>query len=202
MLAPTYAPSVPERWGILGGTFDPVHVGHVVAAVDVRAACGLDRVVMVPAGDPWQKRGIVVATPEQRVAMVELACRDLDGVDQQTPVLLLSHIPFLSATAGMYARRNASGDGTVPGSWVHSDAERIKDLLARHARVKLCLSGHLHHVERIDHNNVTYLCNGAVSGNWWKGRHHDCDEGYAVIDLYDDGSFEHQYLTYGWKAGG
>jgi nicotinate-nucleotide adenylyltransferase len=72
---------VPERLGILGGTFDPVHIGHIVAAVDVRAALGLDRVLMVPAGDPWQKRGAVSASPEQRSQMVELACRGLDGVE-------------------------------------------------------------------------------------------------------------------------
>jgi nicotinate-nucleotide adenylyltransferase len=72
---------VPERLGILGGTFDPVHIGHIVAAVNVRVACGLDAVLMVPAGDPWQKRGVVVASPEQRLRMVELACRGLDGVE-------------------------------------------------------------------------------------------------------------------------
>ncbi len=72
---------MPERLGILGGTFDPVHVGHIVAAVQVRAEQGLDRVLMVPAGDPWQKRGLVVASPEQRLAMVELACRELPGVE-------------------------------------------------------------------------------------------------------------------------
>jgi nicotinate-nucleotide adenylyltransferase len=72
---------VPERLGILGGTFDPVHVGHIVAAADVRAAIGLDRVLMVVAGDPWQKRGAVVASPEQRLQMVELACADIDGVE-------------------------------------------------------------------------------------------------------------------------
>lgn len=77
----SYAPCVSERLGILGGTFDPVHVGHIVAAVDVRAALGLDRVVMVPAGDPWQKRGRVVASPEQRFAMVERACAGLEGVE-------------------------------------------------------------------------------------------------------------------------
>jgi len=70
-----------ERLGILGGTFDPVHIGHVVAAVDVRAALGLDRVLMVPAGDPWQKRGQVVATPEQRYTMAERACTGLAGVE-------------------------------------------------------------------------------------------------------------------------
>jgi nicotinate-nucleotide adenylyltransferase len=77
----SYAPSVSERLGILGGTFDPVHVGHIVAAVDVRATLGLDRVLMVPAGDPWQKRGQVVASAEQRYAMVKRACAELDGVE-------------------------------------------------------------------------------------------------------------------------
>jgi nicotinate-nucleotide adenylyltransferase len=70
-----------ERVGILGGTFDPVHVGHIVAAVDVRAALGLDRVLMVPAGDPWQKRGQVVASPEQRLTMAQRACVGLEGVE-------------------------------------------------------------------------------------------------------------------------
>jgi nicotinate-nucleotide adenylyltransferase len=68
------------RLGILGGTFDPIHLGHVVVAVDVRAALGLDRVLLVPAGDPWQKRGRVVADPEQRVRMVELAIAGIDGL--------------------------------------------------------------------------------------------------------------------------
>jgi hypothetical protein len=58
----------------------------------------------------------------------------------------------------------------------------------------------MHLIDRVDYNGVTYLCNGAVSANWWKGRHKDCDEGYAVIDLYEDGSFEHDYVTFGWKA--
>ena len=50
-----------ERIGVLGGTFDPVHIGHVVVAAEIRAPCGLDRVLLVVAGDPWQKRGKVVA---------------------------------------------------------------------------------------------------------------------------------------------
>lgn len=70
-----------ERVGVLGGTFDPVHVGHVVAAVDVRAALQLDRVLLVPAGDPWQKRGRVVASAEDRIRMVELACRGIPGME-------------------------------------------------------------------------------------------------------------------------
>ena len=70
-----------ERIGVFGGTFDPVHVGHVVAAVETRAALQLDRVLMVVAGDPWQKRDRVVATAADRLALVEAAFDGIDGVE-------------------------------------------------------------------------------------------------------------------------
>lgn len=70
-----------ERIGVLGGTFDPVHVGHVVAAVDTRAALDLDRVLMVVAGDPWQKRDRVVAGATDRLALVEAAVAGIEGVE-------------------------------------------------------------------------------------------------------------------------
>jgi nicotinate-nucleotide adenylyltransferase len=70
-----------ERVGVLGGTFDPVHVGHLVAAVDTRAALALDRVLMVVAGDPWQKSGEVVAPAADRLALVETAVSGIDGVE-------------------------------------------------------------------------------------------------------------------------
>jgi len=66
---------------VLGGTFDPVHVGHVVVAAEVRSRLELDRVLVVPAGDPWQKRGRVVASARDRLALVELAMADVDGVE-------------------------------------------------------------------------------------------------------------------------
>jgi len=70
-----------QRVGVFGGTFDPVHVGHVVVATEVRSRLGLDRVLVVPAGDPWQKRGQVVASARDRLALVELAVAGVDGVE-------------------------------------------------------------------------------------------------------------------------
>lgn len=70
-----------ERLGVLGGTFDPVHIGHVVAAVDARSALQLDRVLLVVAGDPWQKRDRVVGSAQDRLALVEAAVDDIDGVE-------------------------------------------------------------------------------------------------------------------------
>ena len=46
---------------MFGGTFDPIHVGHLVTAVNVRHALALDRVLLVVAGDPWQKAGGAVS---------------------------------------------------------------------------------------------------------------------------------------------
>ena len=70
-----------ERLGVFGGTFDPVHVGHVVVATETRSQLALDRVLLVVAGDPWQKRGRVAASAGDRLALVEAAVDGIDGVE-------------------------------------------------------------------------------------------------------------------------
>jgi nicotinate-nucleotide adenylyltransferase len=72
---------VGDRVGVLGGTFDPAHVGHVVAATESRWGLHLDQVLLVVAGDPWQKRGRVVASPEDRLALARAAAFGVDGVE-------------------------------------------------------------------------------------------------------------------------
>jgi nicotinate-nucleotide adenylyltransferase len=62
--------------GILGGTFDPIHIGHLIAASSVYETLNLDSVVFMPAGDPWQKRDRVLSTGRQRLEMVKLAIVD------------------------------------------------------------------------------------------------------------------------------
>ena len=62
-----------ERIGVLGGTFDPPHVGHLIVAADVCAALELDRLLLIPSASPPHKQGQVRATAEQRLAMVRAA---------------------------------------------------------------------------------------------------------------------------------
>ena len=61
------------RRGLLGGTFDPIHNGHVVLAREAMARLGLEGVWFVPAGLPWMKRGVALSAKEHRRAMVQLA---------------------------------------------------------------------------------------------------------------------------------
>ncbi|MCX5661269.1 MAG: metallophosphoesterase [Planctomycetota bacterium] len=116
------------------------------------------------------------------------------------PIVVLSHIPIITVTAYFDGDNESTGDWAVPGAWMHIDARRIKDLFRKHPNVKLCLSGHIHLADRVDYEGVTYLCNGAVCGSWWKGPYQGCPAGYGLIDLYADGGFEHRYVDYGWTA--
>src|SRR4051794_20612627 len=74
-------PRTGARTGVLGGTFDPPHIGHLLAAVNVRHALDLDEVLLVVANDPWQKTGSRPITPaEDRLAMVRAAAEGLGGI--------------------------------------------------------------------------------------------------------------------------
>src|ERR1043165_6564238 len=59
--------------GVMGGTFDPVHNGHLLAAAEVAGKLGLDKVVFVPTGQSWQKDGTGVSDVDDRYAMTLLA---------------------------------------------------------------------------------------------------------------------------------
>ena len=136
---------------------------------------------------------------EEQFAWLE---QDLARAAGKSPVLLFGHIPLLSAAALFKGQSEQSGDWAVPSSRMVIDARRIKNLFFKHPNVRLCLSGHLHLVERVDYLGVSYLCNGAVSGGWWKGNSQEFEPGYGIVDLYTDGTFENKYVTYGWKQQG
>ncbi|MGW0393948.1 nicotinate-nucleotide adenylyltransferase [Streptomyces sp. NPDC003042] len=64
---------VKRRLGVMGGTFDPIHHGHLVAASEVAALFHLDEVVFVPTGEPWQKSQRAVSPAEDRYLMTVIA---------------------------------------------------------------------------------------------------------------------------------
>ena len=67
------------RTGILGGTFDPIHIAHLHAGETALHQAELDQVLFIPAGDPWQKLGRRVSATEHRLEMVRLATVGVDG---------------------------------------------------------------------------------------------------------------------------
>lgn len=165
---------------------------------------------------------------------------ELASAGAGTNVCVVSHIPIwsvgmlacdsrpisaedaaqLGRLGGPASALGGSRAGIVYGRGAaHMDAHRLTALFARHPGVRLALSGHIHIVEQIMYQNVTYACSGAVSGAWWRGpaankarirerarpgevpaedRPDRAVEGYALIDLYRDGTSRFQYVPFGW----
>lgn len=116
--------------------------------------------------------------------------KELDKVPSGHHVLLMSHYPILSVTA--------SWEGGQ-----HKDQVALRKLFYKHKdKVRVCLSGHQHLLDRNVFNGVHYYCNGAMSGFWWgKGDensaapyyYQETAPGYAILKLYEDGTVENQY---------
>lgn len=133
-------------------------------------------------------------------AQFDWLARDLANTPADRPVLVVTHIPIVSVTSFFDGENEKTGNWVVPGAWMHLDARRLKDLFRKRPNVKLCLSGHEHLVDRCEYLGVTYICDGAVCAGWWKGPYQECEYGYGLIDLYNDGTFDHQYIKYGWET--
>ncbi|MFN2374178.1 MAG: metallophosphoesterase [Cyclonatronaceae bacterium] len=123
----------------------------------------------------------------------------LESIPSDRPVFIFSHIPILCAAAFFDGDNESSGNWRIPGAWVHIDARRIVELFHKHPNVKVGISGHIHLLDEVVYNDVTYYCNGAVCGSWWSGNYHQTPPGYAMINLYEDGTFDREYMAYGWK---
>ncbi|WP_018618044.1 metallophosphoesterase family protein [Spirosoma luteum] len=149
----------------------------------------LDSVQPRPDGN-WYTGGI---DPEQ----LEWLKGELARIDAKTPILVMSHIPIVSVTAFAFPTNVKEGSWQIPGGIALPDAAQLITLFSKHPNVKACLSGHMHLLDQAVYNGVTYLCNGAVSGNWWKAdTYQQTHAGYALFDLYDDGTVERTYLPY------
>lgn len=79
-----------QRLGVMGGTFDPIHYGHLVTAESVRHQFGLAKVIFVPAGRPPHKANEKISAPEHRLAMTRLAvasnpCFEVSALEIERP---------------------------------------------------------------------------------------------------------------------
>jgi nicotinate-nucleotide adenylyltransferase len=115
------------RVGMMGGTFDPIHVGHLAIADDVREALDLERILFVPAGTPPHKPAGAVTSVAHRVAMVEAAIEDNEAfelsrieVDRPGPSYTVDTVEALAATLDVTVILSAETFHELP-SWHEPD---------------------------------------------------------------------------------
>ena len=123
----------PARIGILGGTFDPVHNGHLAIAEAARGCLGLDRVVFIPAGRPWLKARSLgrITGAEHRLAMVRLAIADCPHFEASAMEV---ERPGLTYTVDTLAELRAKDDGSSRGTEMYLilGMDSVRDLRRWH----------------------------------------------------------------------
>ena len=119
---------------------------------------------------------------------------DLAGVDSITPIVISTHIPFITVfTQYLYGNYAPDYHGLVV-----ENAREVLDLFAGH-NLKLVLQGHLHFYENIEVNGINFITAGAVSGKWWQGASHDVEEGFLMVYIRGDKIFP-RYVDYDWEV--
>ncbi len=119
-------PVVSGSVGILGGTFDPIHHGHLAIAEEAREALGLERVLLVPAADPPHKPARRVTSPSHRLAMAELAIAG-------NPALAVSAIEVERGGASYTVETlEALAVGGIVDPWLILSAEALAGFPAWH----------------------------------------------------------------------
>ncbi|MDN5286941.1 MAG: hypothetical protein JWR38_3215 [Mucilaginibacter sp.] len=117
-------------------------------------------------------------------------------------ILIMSHYPLLSCTGIVDNKPDFIGPFKVSGSYNHLDIMKFIEVFNKNKNIKVCLSGHIHLLDKVWYNDVNFLCNGAVSGFWWepgddnKSSYKQTVPGYSIINLYNDGSFDDEYIKY------
>jgi nicotinate-nucleotide adenylyltransferase len=120
------------RTGILGGTFDPVHIAHLHAGETALHQAGLDRVLFMPAGHPWQKSARPVTSPSHRLEMVRLAVAGVAGFEvDDREILRLGPTYTIDTLAGVPEEEElflvlGADSARGLGSW-----HRYEEVLAR-----------------------------------------------------------------------
>ena len=124
-----------RRVGVMGGTFDPVHHGHLVAASEVQAWFDLDEVVFVPTGEPWQKSTREVSPAEDRYLMTVIATAsnprfwvsrvDIDRKGPTYTIDTLRDLAALMPDAELYFITGADALGDI---FTWRDAKELFDL--------------------------------------------------------------------------
>ena len=123
--------------------------------------------------------------------------QELHEVPASAFICIISHIPVLSICAGLFFdKTEANGDFKIQRNLMHNDFFVLKKIFINYPNIKICISGHIHLQDEVDYLGIRYYCDGAISGNWWKGPFQEFAPAYAVIELYEDGSSKRTMMNY------
>jgi 3',5'-cyclic AMP phosphodiesterase CpdA len=148
----------------------------------------LDSTQLNPAG------GYIGKIDEEQLTWLQT---ELASVPKEKFICIVSHIPILSICAGLFFdKTEANGDLKIQRNLMHSDFFVLKKIFNNYPNIKVCISGHIHLQDELNYLGIKYCCNGAVSGNWWKGSFQEFAPAYAMLEFYADGTSKRYMQNY------
>jgi 3',5'-cyclic AMP phosphodiesterase CpdA len=112
---------------------------------------------------------------------------ELSNTPQDNFICIISHVPILAICTMFDSLFTKKRHRRVSSSILHADAGELTSMFYQFPNVKSCLSGHIHMIDHVNYLGVDYYCNGAVSGSWWKGNHHQFPPSFSIMNFFDDG---------------
>lgn len=123
--------------------------------------------------------------------------QELADIPPMQHICIVSHIPILSICAGLFFdKTEANGDLKIQRNLMHTDFLALKKLFIKYPNIRCCISGHIHLQDELEYLGIKYYCNGAVSGNWWKGAFQEFAPAYAMMEFYEDGHTKRTIINY------
>lgn len=119
---------------------------------------------------------------------------ELAKTDSKTPIVISTHIPFMTIFAQKYESSTTPNDSAL----VVVNSKEVLDLFKGY-NLKLVLQGHLHTVEDIYVDGVHFITGGSIAAAWWKGPNLDFEEGFMLVTVKGD-DFDWKYIDYGWQV--
>ncbi|HAM98757.1 MAG TPA: metallophosphoesterase [Marinilabiliales bacterium] len=119
---------------------------------------------------------------------------ELATTDTSQPLVIATHIPFVSAYMQKFEGSTLASDSSL----VVANSKQVLDLFAHH-NLKLVLQGHLHILESIYIDGITFITGGAVCARWWAGPYLGTEEGFLKLTVKGD-NFDWKYVDYGWEV--
>lgn len=130
-------------------------------------------------------------------AQLDWLQQELKAVPPEKFICIVSHIPILAICSGLFFdKTEISGDLLIKRNLMHTDFLVLKKIFNKYANLKVCISGHIHLQDEVNYLGIKYYCNGAVSGNWWKGTFQEFAPAYAIIELFEDGTSKRTMMKY------
>ena len=126
---------------------------------------------------------------------IEWIKEELQKTDPETPIVISTHIPFITAFTQKYIGNIIANDS----SRVINNGKDVIDLFNGY-NLKLVLQGHLHTEEDIFIDGVHFITGGSICAGWWRGPRMGFEEGFLMIDVKGN-EFKWRFVDYNWPAG-